>query len=70
MRSLAAGHVPHQSCRMAFAADLRDDLRFSRAGQHFVVFIESEAEIVVLDFLHQSMDLPGKIAALRKGGAQ
>ena len=33
-RALAAGHVPHQSCRTAFADDLREDLRFARVGQH------------------------------------
>lgn len=31
-----AGGLAHvQSCRDVFAPDLRDDLRFSRAGQHW-----------------------------------
>ena len=67
---LAEGSANHQSCREVFAADLRDDLRFTRSGQHFVVFVETGTEVVVVDFIHSRMDLPGKIAGLGKRGAQ
>ena len=60
-RAVAEGTAHTQSCRAVFAPDLREDLRFARAGQHFVVFIETAAEIVVVDFIHQRADLPGKL---------
>ena len=58
-KAIAAGQVHHQSCRTRFADDLREDLRFARAGQHFVIFIETEAEVLIVDFLHQSADIAG-----------
>ena len=58
---IAAGDVPHQSCRVMFADDLREDLRFARAGQHFVIFVETETEVLIVDFLHQSADIAGRL---------
>ena len=60
-KSLAAGHVPHQSCRVMFADDLREDLRFARAGNHFVIFVETAEEVLIVDFLHQSADISGRL---------
>ena len=60
-KDLAAGHVPHQSCRAIFADDLREDLRFARVGQHFVIFIEAAEEVQIVDFLHQSADIAGRL---------
>lgn len=61
---LANGTLPSRSCRAVIAADLREDIRFVRSGQHMIIFLESPTEIVVLDFLHQNMDLAGRIAKL------
>ena len=55
-RMVAKGHLPHQCCREFFATDLREDLRFVRAGQHFVIFIDRGTRIMIVDFLHQSAD--------------
>ena len=60
-RALAAGHVPHQSCRTAFADDLREDLRFARVGQHFVIFTETAGAVQIIDFIHQSAEISAKL---------
>jgi len=60
-RDVAEGRVPHQSCRNHFAADLDQDLRFIRAGQHYVIFVEGLAEIAIIDFIHQSADIGGRL---------
>ncbi len=60
-KAVARGHASHQSCRMIFADDLREDLRFARAGQHFVIFVETEAAVLIVDFLHQSADIAGRL---------
>ena len=53
-----------QGCRQLIDPDQPDDLRFTRAGQHSMVFIEDAAQVIIVDFLHARSDLPGKIAAL------
>lgn len=60
-KKIANGTAQHQSCRMVFADDLREDLRFARAGQHFVIFVETEAAVLIVDFLHQSADITGRL---------
>ena len=57
---MAAEHVPHQSCRTVFADDLRQDLRFARAGQHFVIFGEAVEQILIVDFIRQSAEIAAK----------
>ena len=54
--------IQSQSCRAVFAPDLRDDLRFARAGQHFIIFIETEDSVLIVDFVHQSSNLPQRLS--------
>lgn len=61
---IAAGTAQTQECRRLIAPDLPEDLRFTRSGQHVIVFIEDPVQIVIVDFLHIRSDLPGKLAAL------
>ena len=68
IQSLADGRIVGRDCRILVAADLPENLRFTRAGRHFIIYVQTDGEIVVLDFLHQAMDLPGKIAALSARG--
>ena len=68
--ALADGRAPSQSCRVLVGGEVPEDYRFTRAGQHFVVFVETGTEVVVVDFIHSRIDLPGKMAGLGKGGAQ
>lgn len=51
----------HQSCKDVFATDLREDLRFSRIGQYYVVFVETDLAVLVVDLVHQRMDLGGVV---------
>ncbi|MCA0871376.1 type II toxin-antitoxin system RelE/ParE family toxin [Seohaeicola saemankumensis] len=63
-RDIAAGTAHSQDCRRIVDPDLPEDLRFARAGEHFVVFIEEAQQIIVLDFLHSRSDLPRRLANL------
>jgi len=60
------GDVTTQSCRTIIDPDLKEDLRFARSGQHFIVFIEDKASVIVVDFLHSRNDFPAKLASLAK----
>jgi toxin ParE1/3/4 len=51
-----------QGCRRLIAADLPENLRFTRSGQHFIVFIEDATQVTIVDVLHSRADLPGKLA--------
>jgi plasmid stabilization system protein ParE len=66
--AVAGGSAQTASCRVLAGPDVPEDYRFVRAGQHFVVFVETGTEVVVVDFIHSRMDLPGKVAGLGKGG--
>ena len=59
--AVAAGTAQHQSCRVMFADDLREDLRFARAGQHFIIFVDGPNQVLIVDFLHQSADISGRL---------
>ncbi len=64
-RDIAAGTALSQDCRRLIDPDLAEDLRFSRCGQHFIVFVEDPDQVIIIDFLHSRSDLPGKLAALQ-----
>lgn len=63
-REIAAGTAISQDCRRIIDPDLPEDLRFARAGQHFVIFVEDAEQVIIVDFLHSRTDLPRRIAAL------
>lgn len=63
-RGIAAGTALSQDCRQLIDPDLAEDLRFARAGQHFIVFIEDEEQVIIIDFLHSRSDLPQRLASL------
>ena len=58
---LAAGTLPHQSCRAIFAADVRSDLRLVRAGRHTIIFTESLSEVRIVQIIHQSADIARRL---------
>jgi len=60
---IASGTVASQSCRAIIDPDLKEDLRFSRSGQHFIVFVEDDASVIIVDFLHSRSNLPAKLAS-------
>ena len=63
---IASGSVASQSCRAIIDPDLKEDLRFARSGQHFIVFVEDAASVIIVDFLHSRSNLPTKLASLEK----
>ena len=63
-RDIAAGTALSQDCRRIIDPDLPEDLRFARAGQHFVIFVEDAEQVIIVDFLHGRSDLPRRLAAL------
>ena len=63
-REIAAGTAMSQDCRRIIAPDLPDDLRFARADQHFVIFVEDAEQVIIIDFLHGRSDLPRRLTAL------
>lgn len=63
---IASGTATSQSCRALIDPDLAEDLRFTRSGQHFIVFVEDDASVIIVDFLHARSDLPAKLAHLEK----
>lgn len=71
-RNIAAGTAQSQDCRRIIDPNLPEDLRFVRAGQHFVVFFENAEQVIIIDFLHSRSDLPRHLANLspRKGDTE
>lgn len=63
-RALAAGTILSRPCSQLIDPDLPEDLRYARCGQHFIVFIDAEETVIVVDFLHTRSDLPARLAAL------
>ncbi len=63
---IASGTMTSQSCRILINPDLAEDLRFARSGQHFIVFVEEQNSVIIVDFLHNRSDLPTKIVNLEK----
>ena len=61
-RNIAAGEAKTQDCRRLIDPYLQEDLRFARAGQHFVIFIEDADQVIIVDILHGRADLPRRLA--------
>lgn len=66
---LLNGQAHSRSC--AVLVDDAADLRFVRAGEHFLIFLEQPDEIIIVDILHSRSDLSrhvtGLIAVKNKG---
>lgn len=63
-RAIADGTAISQDCRRIIAQDLPEALRFARAAQHFIIFIENKDEVIIINFLHARSDLPRRLASL------
>ena len=61
---IADGTAISQGCRQLIDPALSEDLRFTRSGQHFIVFAEDADRVTIVDFLHSRTDLPRRLAAL------
>jgi plasmid stabilization system protein ParE len=61
-QAILNGQVYSRSC--AVLVDNAADLRFARAGEHFLVYLDQPDEVIIVDILHSRSDLPRHIAAL------
>jgi plasmid stabilization system protein ParE len=55
---------PRRIAAASSIPDLPEDLRVTRAGQHFIVFVEMPEQVIVVDVLHSRSDLPRRLAAM------
>ena len=58
---IADGNFPRRNGKAIWSALVRDNLLVARVGSHFVLFLETELEVVIVDILHQVMDIPGRL---------
>jgi len=56
------GQAHSRSC--SILVDNAGELRFIRAGEHFVVFLDQPDAVIIVDILHSRSDLPRHVAAL------
>jgi len=61
-QAILNGQAHSRSC--AVLVDEAADLRFARAGEHFLVFLDQPDEVIIVDILHSRSDLPRHVAAL------
>ena len=61
-QAILIGQAHSRSC--AVLVDDAADLRFARAGEHFMVFLDQPDEVIIVDILHSRSDLPRHVAAL------
>ena len=61
---IADGTAISQGCRQLIDPAQSEDPRFTRSGQHFIVFVEDADRVTIVDFLHSRTDLPRRLAAL------
>ena len=67
---IADGSAMSQGCRRLIDPELPEDLRFTRTGRHFIVFVEDADQVTIVDFLHARSDLPRRLAALADLGTR
>jgi toxin ParE1/3/4 len=60
--AIVHGQAHSRSC--SILVDDAADLRYLRAGEHFLVFLDLPEEVIIVDILHSRSDLPRHIAAL------
>lgn len=59
--TVAAGGAFSQDCRHVIDAGLPEFLKVTRAGQHFIIFIEDESAVTILEFLHPRTDIAKRL---------
>ncbi len=63
-RVIALGEAQARDCRSLLDPDLPDDLKFTRCGEHYIVFVSEPEQVIILDFIHVRTDLPTRLATL------
>ncbi|MEQ1932130.1 MAG: type II toxin-antitoxin system RelE/ParE family toxin [Parvularculaceae bacterium] len=69
LRALAEGKVSSgRPCSaLVRGAAVPDDLRYIKSGAHFIVYLEQDNTVHVVDFIHEMRDLPARLHELAKG---
>lgn len=57
--------IVSQSCSILADLQPNEDLRFTQSGKHYVVYIEKNDLVVVVDFLHSGADLEKHLTRLQ-----
>lgn len=60
--AIVEGEAHSRSC--SILVDGVEDLRYLRAGEHFLVFLDRLDEVIIVDILHSRSDLPSHVKAL------
>ena len=60
--AIVDGQAHSRSCSILIGD--AEDLRYLKAGEHFLVFLDRPAEVIIVDILYSRSDLPRHIAAL------
>tara|TARA_R110002124_G_scaffold57959_2_gene162019 strand:- start:1429 stop:1749 length:321 start_codon:yes stop_codon:yes gene_type:complete len=64
-KKIAEGQAISQSCSLLADTLPNEELRFTRAGQHYIVFLKTQKlEVVIIDFLHSRADLEKRLTKL------
>jgi len=66
--AISRGKAPWQSCSKVIDPRLPEYLRFTRCGQHLIVFVDEPDQVIIVDFLHGRRDLPARLGdQVRRG---
>jgi plasmid stabilization system protein ParE len=60
--AIVSGEAHSRSC--SILVDDAADLRYLRAGEHFLLFKDGPDDVIIVDIIHSRSDLPRHIAAL------
>lgn len=60
--AIVNGQAHSRSC--SILVDDAADLRYLRAAEHFLIFLDRPEEVIIVDVLHSRSDLPRHITAL------
>ena len=59
LKALASGNPPHgRSCGLLVPDKDSDDLYYYRQGRHYIVYRDTPSQLIVIDFVHGSRNLP------------
>lgn len=61
IEAVADGRLHGRSCRATFGGHLPADLFFVRGGMHLIVYIETDAMLLVTNFVHVSSNVADRL---------
>lgn len=61
-QAIAEGRAASRSCSILVEDAV--DLRYVRAGEHFLVYLDQPDSVIIIDILHSRCDLPRHVSAL------